>query len=84
MLNKFVIYLFASILSVPLLYGAWLLTRICLADYFTIPTDSMSPTLQPGDKVIVNKIKMGARIYTDFDFNIKGQELKCIRTKGTR
>lgn len=84
MLYKFVKYLFASILSVPLLYGAWLLTRICVMDYFTIPTVSMSPTLLPGDKVIVNKIKMGARIYTDLDFNIEGQELKSFRTKGTR
>lgn len=84
MLYKFVKYLFASILSVPLLYGAWLMTRMCVMDYFTIPTESMSPTLFPGDKVIVNKIKMGARIYTDLDFNIEGQELKSFRTKGTR
>jgi len=84
MLYKSVKYLFASILSVPLLYGAWLLTRMCVMDYFTIPTESMSPTLLPGDKVIVYKIKMGARIYTDLNFNVEGQELKCFRTKGTR
>lgn len=69
-------------LSVPLLYRAWLLARILVFDYFTIPTESMYPTLKPGDKVIVNKLKMGARIYMDLNFNLKGQELKSFRMKG--
>ena len=37
-------------------------------DQFIIPTWSMAPTLVPGDRVVVNKLLMGARIYTDFDF----------------
>lgn len=79
---KIVKYLFATFLSVPLLYGAWLLARMLVFDYFTIPTESMYPTLKPGDKVIVNKLKMGARIYMDLNFNLKGQELKSFRMKG--
>lgn len=71
-------------MSVPLLYGAWLLTRVFVMDYFTIPTESMCPTLKPGDKVVVNKLIMGARIYTDLQFNPEGQELKAFRTKGLR
>ncbi len=78
----FVKYLFAAFLSVPLLYGAWLLARMLVFDYFTIPTESMYPTLKPGDKVIVNKLRMGARIYTDLNFNTEGQELKAFRLKG--
>ena len=74
--------LLASILSVPLLYGVWLLARMLVFDYFTIPTESMYPTLKPGDKVVVNKLKMGARIYTDLHFNPEGQELKAFRMKG--
>lgn len=70
--------------SVPLLYGAWLLARAFVMDYFTIPTESMCPTLKPGDKVIVDKLIFGARIYKDFDFNLKGQELKSWRTRGMR
>lgn len=81
-LIKVVKYLLASMLTVPLLYGAWLLARMLVFDYFTIPTESMYPTLKPGDKVIVNKLKMGARIYTDLNFNLKGQELKSFRMKG--
>ena len=78
----FVKYLLVAFLSVPLLYGAWLLARMLVFDYFTIPTESMYPTLKPGDKVIVNKLKMGARIYTDLNFNLEGQELKAFRLKG--
>jgi signal peptidase I len=44
----------------------------------------MRPTLVPGDRVIVDKTIMGARIYKDFDFNSEGGELKCLRTRGTR
>ena len=66
----------------PLLYGVWLLARMLVFDYFTIPTESMYPTLKPGDKVVVNKLKMGARIYTDLHFNPEGQELKAFRMKG--
>ena len=81
---KMVQYLFVVFLSVPLLYGAWLLARMLCFDYFTIPTESMYPTLKPGDKVIVNKLQMGARIYTDLNFNTEGQELKAFRMKGYR
>lgn len=57
----------------------------CFAfDYFAIPTYSMIPTLYPGDKVLVNKIIMGARIYSDFNFNLEGVELKSHRMKGLR
>lgn len=82
-LKKLLIYLFVIFLSVPLFYEMWLLARMLVFDYFTIPTESMCPTLKPGDKVIVNKLKMGARIYTDLNFNTEGQELKSFRLKGS-
>ncbi|MDD6783575.1 MAG: signal peptidase I [Prevotellaceae bacterium] len=78
---KTVIFLVVSPL---LLYGAWLTVRMLVFDYFTIPTQSMCPTLLPGDKVIVNKLIVGARIYTDLDFDLNGQELKSFRLKGRR
>lgn len=67
-----------------LLYCLWLMVRVFLFDYFTIPSDSMTPTIEPGSKVIVNKMIMGPRIYTDYNFDQKGQELKSIRLKGLR
>ncbi len=76
--------LLVAVSLIPLLYLLWLGVRCFVADYFSIPTSSMMPTLQPGDKVVVNKIVMGARIYTDFDFNLTGMELKSKRLKGLR
>lgn len=67
-----------------LLYGTWLLMRAFLVDQFIIPTESMEPTLMPGDRVIVGKAIMGARIYSDFHFNQEGIELKSWRTRGLR
>lgn len=65
-------------------YGAWLAVRAFLFDQFITPTESMEPTLLPGDRIIVDKTIMGARIYTDFNFNPDGGELKSFRTRGRR
>ena len=67
-----------------LLIVLYLGVRTFVADQFVIPTWSMAPTLVPGDRVVVNKLIMGARIYTDFDFRDGGQELKSVRMKGLR
>lgn len=66
------------------MYMLWLLLRSFVADYFKIPSSSMEPTLHPGDEVVVNKLIMGARIYSDFHFSPEGIDLKCWRTKGIR
>lgn len=67
-----------------LLYGVWLLSRCFVFDQFVIPTSSMSPTLESGDRVVVNKLLIGARIYKRFDFNLVGQPLDSWRTRGLR
>ena len=66
------------------LFITWLIMRIFLVDQFTIPTSSMEPTLFPGDKVIVNKTIMGARLYTKFNFAKCGNNLTSCRMRGTR
>lgn len=66
------------------LYGLHLLRRAFVADKFIIPSDSMRPTLVPGDEVWVNKLLMGARIYTDFHFSKHGVQLQSFRTRGLR
>ncbi len=73
-----------TIISIPLLYIVWLCLRMLVFDYFTVPTSSMTPTIQPGNKVIVNKMIFGPRIYTDLHFDMQGQELKSVRLKGFR
>lgn len=71
-------------LATPILYVLWLFLRVCVFDYFTIPSGSMSLTLMPGDMVIVNKLLMGGRIYKDLNFDLEGQELRSWRLKGLR
>lgn len=57
--------------------------RIFIADRFIIPTESMSPTLVPGDQVWVNKLLFGPRIYKSFNFEDHAP-LKCLRLPGLR
>lgn len=80
-LSDKIIILLLIIVLLSLIYA---IVRIFVADQFIIPTWSMSPTLVAGDRVVVNKLTMGARLYTDFDFKQNGQELKSIRMKGLR
>ena len=58
--------------------------RIFFYDQFIAPTESMMPTLIPGDRIIVDKTLFGARIYSDFNFNPEGGELASWRTRGRR
>lgn len=81
---KWLKYILLTLLSGPLIYVLWLLLRCFTFDYFTIPSSSMSPLLVPGDQVIVNKLLMGPRIYTNLHFVPTGQELKSYRLKGLR
>ncbi len=45
----------------------WLVLQITCFTTFTIPSDSMAPTLQAGDRILVNKWIMGARIFNVWD-----------------
>lgn len=57
--------------------------RIFVAERFIIPTESMKPTLVPGDKVWVNKLLYGARIYKSINFEDHAP-LKSFRMPGLR
>lgn len=73
------IRLFGVVLSV---IAVSVLARVLVFDRFTIKGDSMAPTYADGQKVLVNKLLMGARIYTDYHFD--QPELHCFRTPGAR
>ena len=57
--------------------------RILVGDWYPVNTTSMVPTIIPGDKIWVNKLIFGARIYKNFDF-MDGGPLKTFRVKGWR
>lgn len=57
--------------------------RALIAERYNIPTESMLPTLVPGDRVWVNKMLFGGRIYTSFNFEDHAP-LRCFRMPGLR
>lgn len=55
---------------------------VFVCDRFVVKGVSMRPTYGTGDILWVNKLYMGARIYTGYDF--KSPRLKCFRLPGIR
>lgn len=78
--TNIIINICTLLLIVLLLYG---IRRVFIAEQFRIPTESMIPSLFPGDKVWVNKTLFGGRIYKSFKFEDHAP-LKCFRMPGIR
>lgn len=66
-------------LLVLLHYGC----RIFVTDWFHIESESMLPTYSSGERIYVNKLLFGARIYTSTDFGAQGAP-SCFRLPGIR
>ena len=56
---------------------------IFMLDIYPVSTNSMLPSIQPGDRIIVNKLLFGARLYKNLNF-LDGGELQTVRMKGFR
>jgi signal peptidase I len=69
---------FYSVLVLATVFAV-LLIRVFVFAAFTIPSNSMSPTILTGDKILINKLLFGGRIY-----NIFSTELNITRVKGIR
>lgn len=54
-----------------------LLQIFCFAS-FKIPSDSMEPALSPGDKILVNKLTMGARLF-DVAASLRNEDINIHR-----
>ena len=59
----------------------WLVLQTTCFTTFTIPSDSMAPTPQAGDRILVNKWIMGARIFNIWDA-LEDKEVKIHRLPG--
>lgn len=59
------IILLCLVATVIFYYGG----KVLVCDRFIVKGESMEPEFHSGEKVWVNKLKMGARIYTDYDFS---------------
>lgn len=81
--DKIINVVWCVIISVLIIGSLHYIRRIFFAERFSIPSVSMLPTLAPGDKVWVNKITFGARIYKSLNFEDHAP-LKCFRMPGLR
>lgn len=66
-----------------LLFVVWILCKLFVYSTYTIPSYSMSPTLLPGDKILVDKTYMGARIF-DIKSALERKPITITRTCGRR
>jgi len=82
-LDRITDFLWNVMLGVLILVALHFCRRIFITERFIIPSNSMAPTLVPGDKVWVNKLLYGPRLYTSFNFQDHAP-LKCIRMPGLR
>lgn len=78
--EKIVDVVMRVVFAVLILFWAAVFWRVFVADRFVIPSDSMSPTFQCGDRIVVDNLSYGTRIYKDYDFH-GGMDLKCFRVK---
>ncbi|MCL1974075.1 MAG: signal peptidase I [Bacteroidetes bacterium] len=69
------------ITAVGCFFVAFLGFLIFVFDTYPVNTGSMTPAILPGDRIVVNKLIFGARLYKNLDF-LKGGALKTLRMKG--
>ena len=67
MRKSFLNNLLCGLLYFSILIVIWSISQVIVITSFSIPTDSMYPTLHPGDNILVNKSIMGARIFNIWD-----------------
>lgn len=86
-LKKRSLYLFDKLLD--LIYAAlgcallWLVWQVFFYSSFLVPTPSMEPEIMPGDRVVVWKPWMGARLF-NFFAALGGEEPPVYRMPGLR
>ena len=81
--QKYVDRLLNLFWGIGILLLLWFLLQITVVATFRIPTDSMQPTLLPGDNILVNKSIMGARIFDIWDM-AEEKEVEIHRLPGMR
>lgn len=70
-------YIFWVSASACMLFAGWLLVRIFCCDQFVVPSESMMPALLPGDRILVNKLLAGSRIYAN---SSSGRMFRSVRS----
>lgn len=74
---SYLLFFFAVIVLAVLL-------RLLLFSVYTIPTESMEPSIMAGDRIIANKLIPGPRIFKSLEFIETGEKPHFWRLKGVR
>lgn len=74
----YALYVCGAVCSVILI---WLLLQVTTVAHFVVPTGSMEPALVPGDRILVNKWVMGARVFNVWE-SMDGKEVRIWRLPG--
>ena len=82
-LFKIVSTLLNLLIAVFVFFLLWIPAKIFLSDIFPVYTSSMTPSIQPGDKIMVNKLIFGSRIYKNLH-NLRQPRIETYRLKGFR
>ena len=72
---------FIQYISLSLLFA--LLIRLFLCNFYTVASDSMEPTILPGDFIFTDKYTYGARIFTKLKFD-KDDDPPMMQVQGLR
>lgn len=80
-IQKGIDWLSNLILAAAGLVVLWLFLLVFVYASFRIPTDSMEPTLVPGDYVLVNKLLIGPRLF-NLTEALKGKRVNIRRLPG--
>jgi signal peptidase I len=62
---------------------AWLVVQVFFFTSYRVPSGSMEPTLIPGDRILVNKMIPGARLFNIFA-SLRGEQVEISRLPGIR
>lgn len=73
---KYVLFIVLSLLLV-------LVIRLFLCNFYRVPSDSMMPSILPGDFILADKWTYGARIFTSLKFD-RNSDLPMIHVPGYR
>lgn len=82
--KKIVKWCFRALVLLAGLFVLKYVLWIFVWDRYPVPTDSMYPTIEPGDRIMVNKLIFGARIYKSTDFLADTSEPRVFRMPGWR
>lgn len=74
-MRNFPTFFFKCTIYISLIYLTFLLLRFAIFDYYIVIGESMNPSFRNGEKVVVNKLRLGPRIIFRFsnkdNFHIK-------------